>query len=348
MVNALINAYGLFKHLKIVSPLMADDKLLRLFHSQEYINELKRCSNENEDEEKLLEEGNSDDFGLGYDCPLIENVYEHCCSIAGASITAAHLINLDKFKYVVNWFGGWHHGKRDKASGFCYINDIALCILKLRQRYNRVLYVDLDQHHGDGVQEAFEYTNKVMTMSFHKYMPGFFPGTGSLDDCGKGNGMYYSLNIPLHSGVDDETFATLFAKLFTQTVAAYRPEALVIQCGADSLHNDPIDQKNPFNLTLNGYLKCIRTVMDTDLPAVFLGGGGYHFANTSRLWCSIVALLTEQKLEKDIPEHDYFLSYSPDYELAMSSGLIRNKNSNEYLDKVSERIADYLKHVKVE
>ena len=86
------------------------------------------------------------------------------------------MLNSGTFRYAVNWYGGWHHGKREKASGFCYINDIALCISKLRQKFNRVLYIDLDQHHGDGVQDAFEYTDKVMTFDMHKYMPGFFPG----------------------------------------------------------------------------------------------------------------------------------------------------------------------------
>ncbi len=92
--------------------------------------------------------------------------------MAGGSLTAAHLINNGSFRYVINWFGGWHHAKREKAGGFCYVNDIVLCISKLRQRHDRVLYVDLDMHHGDGVQDAFEYTDKVMTFDMHKFMPG--------------------------------------------------------------------------------------------------------------------------------------------------------------------------------
>ena len=96
--------------IRIINPFKADEKLLKSFHSQEYVNNLMRLSN-GEDEEKLTCE-DEDDFGIGYDCPLIDNLFEYCCNIGGASLTAAHLINNSSFKYVVNWFGGWHHAKR--------------------------------------------------------------------------------------------------------------------------------------------------------------------------------------------------------------------------------------------
>lgn len=348
LVNSLINAYGLFnsESLKIINPFKADEKSLKLFHSQEYINVLKELSTD-EDEEILLE-NNEDEYGIGYDCPFIENLFEFCSNIGGASLTAAHLLNSGTFRYAVNWYGGWHHGKREKASGFCYINDIALCISKLRQKFNRVLYIDLDQHHGDGVQEAFEYTDKVMTLNFHKWMPGFFPGTGSLDESGKGNGKYFTVNVPLQSGIDDEMFFELFSKIFEKVMAQFKPEAIVTQCGADSLYGDPIDLKNQFNLTTNGFCECIKLIIAKQVPTIFLGGGGYNFANTSRLWTSIIGILTSKKLANDIPEHDDFLSYGPDYELNTTPGLIKNKNNPERINEIVNRILENLEKINIE
>jgi histone deacetylase 1/2 len=96
-----------------------------------------------------------------------------------------------------------------EASGFCYVNDIVLAILELLKYHNRVLYIDIDVHHGDGVEEAFYCTNRVMTVSFHRY-GDFFPGTGDIKDTGYGEGQYYSLNVPLNSGIDDDSYYHLF------------------------------------------------------------------------------------------------------------------------------------------
>ena len=104
----------------------------------------------------------------------------------------------------INWAGGLHHAKKCEASGFCYVNDIVVGILELLKYHNRVLYIDIDVHHGDGVEEAFYTTNRVMTVSFHRYGEGFFPGTGDLMDIGCGEGKYYSLNVPLKMFVTDE------------------------------------------------------------------------------------------------------------------------------------------------
>lgn len=345
LVNSLINAYGLFESdlLKVVNPFKADEKLLKLFHSQEYINILKKYSN-GEHEDDLLD-GNEDDYGIGYDCPFIDNIFDYCCNIGGSSLTAAHLINTGRFKYVCNWFGGWHHAKREKADGFCYVNDIALCISKLRQKFNRILYIDLDQHHGDGVQNAFEYTDKVMTFDMHKYMPGFFPGTGSLNESGKGNGLNYTINVPLESGVDDEMFYYLFSKIFNKIIENYKPEVIVAQCGADALYGDPIDLKNQFNLTTQGYCECVKLIVDKKIPSIFLGGGGYNLANAARLWCSITGLLMKKKLANDIPEHENFLLYGPEYELHTSSSLIKNKNTQSHAERILTKAFENINNI---
>ncbi len=122
---------------------------------------------------------------------------------------------------------------------------------------------------------------------------------------------------------------------------------IVAQCGGDSLYGDPIDCKSPFNLTITGYCECIKLIIDKKIPSIFLGGGGYNFANTSRLWCSIVGILTKKKLAKDIPEHENFLNYGPEYELQTSKGLIKNNNSSEDVQNTLNRIIENLDNLEI-
>lgn len=148
MVNSLVHSYQLFRKLRIVTPEPCDCKQLQSFHSSSYIEYLKRCGDDRVDEEEALEEASF--YGLDHDCPLVPDLFEMCARIGGASLAAADLIVSGECRYVVNWFGGWHHAKRERASGYCYVNDAVLAILRLRRRFERVLYVDLDLHHGDG------------------------------------------------------------------------------------------------------------------------------------------------------------------------------------------------------
>jgi histone deacetylase 1/2 len=127
----------------------------------------------------------------------------------GASIDAAVKLNHRSTDIAINWAGGLHHAKKQEASGFCYVNDIVLAILELLKYHNRVLYIDIDVHHGDGVEEAFYTTNRVMTVSFHRY-GDFFPGTGDLKETGAAEGAGYSLNVPLKKGLDDKTYLHLY------------------------------------------------------------------------------------------------------------------------------------------
>ncbi|KAJ8315602.1 hypothetical protein KUTeg_007752 [Tegillarca granosa] len=178
------------------------------------------------------------------------------------------------------------HVLKDSASGFCYINDIVLGILKLREKYERILYVDLDLHHGDGkydcmltliftmvmvgVEEAFSVTSKVLTFSVHKYAPGFFPGSGKLENIGYGKGKYYTVNIPLMDGVRDSDFIPLVCRLLQKVRDVYKPEAVVCQCGADGLAGDPTES---FNLTHLALGRCVYFILSWGLKTLLLGGG---------------------------------------------------------------------------
>lgn len=128
----------------------------------------------------------------------------------------------------INWGGGLHHAKKKEASGFCYVNDIVLCALELLKYYPRVLYIDIDVHHGDGVEEAFFLTNRVMTVSFHEYGGGFFPGSGSLNSVGDGPGKYHSINVPLKPGMNDDSFEHLFKDVIGKVMEIYRPNVVIL------------------------------------------------------------------------------------------------------------------------
>ncbi len=161
---------------------------------------------------------------------------------------------------------------------------LTLCVCVCVQR---VLYIDIDIHHGDGVEEAFYTTDRVMTVSFHKF-GDYFPGTGDLRDIGYGKGKYYALNVPLNDGIDDESYQSLFKPLITKVMEVFQPGAVVLQCGADSLSGDRL---GCFNLSVKGHAECVRFVRSFNVPLLLVGGGGYTIRNVARCWCYEVCLL---------------------------------------------------------
>ncbi|XP_028409691.1 histone deacetylase 8-like [Dendronephthya gigantea] len=331
IVHSLIEAYGLLKleNISIVEPEAATVHDLTRFHSKDYVTCLQKASECCDDSEM---EDDFEAYGIGFDCPSFEDFYDCLSNIAGGTLKAAQCLNNKSHSIAINWAGGWHHAHRDEAAGFCYVNDIVLGILKLKERFPKVLYIDLDLHHGDGVQEAFFHTPSVFTLSFHKYAAGFFPGTGSCFEVGEGKGKHHTLNIPLLDGINDKLFAEI-VKLVVKDVNSYfQPDAIVCQCGVDGLAGDPM---NSFNLTQYGLAACVHYISSLQRPLLLLGGGGYNFPNAARCWTYITAMLLNRKLPSNIPEHEFFLKYGPDYSLEIAPHDFRpNKNSGRYIKGV--------------
>lgn len=173
IVHALIEAYGMTEHLDVFSPRPATINELTSFHSLDYVHYLKNL-NEADEEDYGKYESNFEEYGLGYDCLPFRGVYTFAAFMSGGTLAAADALLDNLCNIAINWCGGWHHAKKDEASGYCFFNDCTLAILKLRRRFERVLYIDFDLHHGDGVEDAFCFTNKVMTVSFHHLHTGFF------------------------------------------------------------------------------------------------------------------------------------------------------------------------------
>lgn len=233
--------------------------------------------------------------------------------------------------------------------------DIVLGILELLRYKQRVLYIDIDVHHGDGVEEAFYTTDRVMTVSFHKYGE-YFPGTGELRDIGVGQGKNYSVNFPLRDGIDDKSYKSIFEPVIKSVMEYYRPEAIVLQCGGDSLSGDRL---GCFNLSMAGHANCINFVKSFDLPVLVLGGGGYTMRNVARTWAYETGLLVGQTLGPDLPYNDYYevspgsddalqiltssQYYGPDYELDVRASNMDNANSPEYLEKIKTQVIENLK-----
>lgn len=188
-------------------PHAASAEELSRFHSDDYVDFLRRITPEkSRDLSALMSKFN---IGEYTDCPVFDGLYNFCQSYTGASIDGAVRLNNGLADIAINWAGGLHHAKKGEASGFCYINDIVMGILELLKYHQRVLYIDIDVHHGDGVEEAFYTTDRVMTASFHKF-GDFFPGTGSIRDVGTKTGKYYSVNFPLLEGIDDLSYEHCF------------------------------------------------------------------------------------------------------------------------------------------
>jgi histone deacetylase 1/2 len=274
------------------------------------------------------------------DCPIFENMFEFFQISSGASLDCATAINHGVADISINWAGGLHHAKRNEASGFCYVNDIVLAILELLKYHERVLYLDIDAHHGDGVEEAFYTTSRCMTVSFHKY-GNFFPGTGDIKDSGSGAGAFHSLNVPLKSGMTDESYEFIFKPIMTEVMQKYQPNAVVCQCGSDSL---AFDKLGKFNLTTRGHGDCIAFMKSFGLPMIILGGGGYTVANVARCWAYETSICLDRDISEDIPCNDYYQYYGPSFKLHVEADrTLHNHNTRECLENCVSRTLENLR-----
>ncbi|KRX14069.1 Histone deacetylase 8 [Trichinella nelsoni] len=333
IVFSLLQAYGLLDQVRLFKPLIADESTVGVFHSDDYISFVKNASAGLIAEVEDVESEPMRDYGLGYDCPIFPALYEYGRATVGATVHCAQLLVDGKAKLAVNVNGGWHHARRSAAAGFCYFNDCVIGILKLRERFKRVLYIDLDAHHGDAVEDAFCSTRSVLTVSLHCYEAGFYPCSGSVDDVGVGSGKYYAVNVPFRQGLVDEQLLSTFDALVPKIVHLYRPEVVFLQLGTDGLAGDPVAA---FNLTPSAYAGVVCRVLGFGKPCLLVGGGGYMPTNVSRCWALVLGALLGQNLDDDIPEHAFFSAYGPDFVLCNrhSTGTIPNLNTDHQLNEL--------------
>ncbi|GMH39063.1 hypothetical protein BSKO_06961 [Bryopsis sp. KO-2023] len=343
LTHNLVTHYGLARQLVIHRPSPRDARQLTEFHADDYVNFLQNITPDNKSE--YIAQLRRFNVGVAgeADCPVFDGLFQYCQVYAGGSVDGAAMLANGSSEICVNWSGGMHHAKKAEASGFCYINDIVLAILELLKTFQRVLYVDIDIHHGDGVEEAFYRTDRVMTVSFHKHGE-FFPGTGALGDIGYNRGKYYSLNVPLREGMDDASYKTIFEPIMEKVLEVYQPEAIVVCAGADSLSGDRI---GCFNLSLEGHSNCIEFLSKYSVPMLVLGGGGYTLRNVSRCWTYETGKLMGSEMSDKIPEralreYNYYMDTG---RLRIETSNMRNANTAEHLEMIKMRCLENLSRV---
>jgi acetoin utilization protein AcuC len=291
----VVDAYGLLDGSGIrVSPAQSapEDDLLR-FHDPDYLAALKRASSGEAGWNQLR-------WGLGTgDNPPFPGLYEYSALLTGATLAAGRLVEAGEVRVAFNIAGGLHHAASARASGFCYVNDAAVLIAELLARGRRVAYVDIDAHHGDGVQFGFYDTDRVLTISLHETGETLFPGTGFPEEIGKGAGEGFSVNVPLAPGTDDEIFLWALERVVPPLLRAYAPDLLITQLGIDTHRTDPLAH---LGLTIQGFRRAVEVLRGCDLPWVALGGGGYDLANVPRAWATAWAVMTGREIPDRLPD----------------------------------------------
>ncbi len=270
----------------ITSPKADIDTLLQ-FHDKDYVMALKKADSAGRVDKKIREK-----YGFGtMENPLFRGVFARAATTVGGSVEAARQALTGRIAF--HPAGGTHHGMKDRAHGFCYFNDPVFAILTmLNKGLSRIAYIDIDAHHGDGVEQAFLNDGRVFTASIHE--ENRWPYTGKIDEQGK-----TMLNIAVPKGLNDSEFELLFKQLILAKIKELDTQAIVVTCGTDALLHDPLSK---MALSQNALWQAVMDLVDLNLPIVVLGGGGYNPWTTVRTWVGLWGLLSGQKLPESLPK----------------------------------------------
>ena len=275
----LCNRYGVMNYewMKILNPDRPDESLLTLFHEDEYIRLLEKASR-GEFSLEILERG----IGTP-DNPLLPGIFDWSLKVTGGTVTAINRILNGEALAAFNPLGGFHHARKGNAEGFCYINDIAIGIKDvLKKNPNaKIAYIDIDAHHGNGVQDAFYDDPRVLFLCVHETGKNLYPWSGNENETGEGDGRGFTVNIPLEPGSDDEVFSYAFDEIIPPLLDRFSPDLVVAELGADMLISDPLTH---LKLTNNGYIRAVKKVIQICPRILALGGGGYDLYRTARCW----------------------------------------------------------------
>ncbi|OEF98256.1 acetoin utilization protein AcuC [Desulfuribacillus alkaliarsenatis] len=295
----LIEQMNLLKPEQIVSLTEVSDALLGLVHCQEYIDEVKMASTDIN--------YSSSRFGLGTeDTPTFENMHQVSSLVVGGTVQAAESVMQGICKHALNLGGGLHHSFASRASGFCIYNDAAVAIKYLQQKYKaRVLYLDTDAHHGDGVQSIFYNDPTVLTISFHETGKYLFPGTGHIHERGAGEGFGYSYNIPLEPFTEDDSFKEVLFEVLPSVVESFKPDIIISQNGCDAHYLDPLTHLYTTIDIFAEIPKLVHQLAHTYCSGrwVAIGGGGYDLWRVvPRAWTLLWAEMNNQDImHRELP-----------------------------------------------
>lgn len=300
LTRSLLHASGLLEEAHEVVPEAIPDRVLAQVHAPAYLSAVKAAS-KGERVPRALE------FGLGTgDNPIFAGMHEAVSLVCAATLRAVDLVASGAVQRAANLSGGLHHAHFDRASGFCVYNDLAVGIRHAVERYGmRVAYLDLDAHHGDGVQWLFYESSEVMTISLHESGRYLFPGTGHAYELGKDAGRGRSVNMPLEPFTEDESFAESFEAVVPRAMEAFRPDLIVLQAGADMHRFDPLADLALSTYGMERSYKRVSELADRYCAGrlVATGGGGYDpYRTVPRAWSLLWAALSRQEVPERVPE----------------------------------------------
>jgi acetoin utilization protein AcuC len=300
LTRSLLEASDLLDESEVVAPVRMDERLLTSVHDPEYVDAVKHAARGGRLEDPWA-------FGLGTaDNPIVADMDRVTLRVCDATVTAADLVARGEALRTASFSGGLHHAHRARASGFCLFNDLALAIEWLTSRYGlRVAYLDIDAHHGDGVQSLFEERADVLTVSLHESGRYLFPGTGFEDEVGRGEGLGACVNVPLDPGTGDASFLEVFDLIVPTAIDAFAPDVILLQAGADAHRRDPLAH---LELSLAGLDAVYRRVVDladrhTEGRLIVTGGGGYDpYQTVPRAWARLWSRLAGRELPTHLPQ----------------------------------------------
>ncbi|MBR9989138.1 MAG: acetoin utilization protein AcuC [Gemmatimonadetes bacterium] len=317
----LIRRLGLFDEAHSIVPARrATDAEILTVHTPVYVDAVKRASDGSVGAVELSR------FGLGSgDVPIVPGMHDAAAHIVGATLRAAELVMSGDVTRALNIAGGLHHARRSEASGFCIYNDAAAAIRWMQNAHGaRVLYIDIDAHHGDGVQQIFYEDPGVLTLSFHESGTFLYPGTGFIEEMGADDGYGYSVNVPLDPHTDDESFLDCVRTLVPRIAELFGPDVIVLQAGCDAHVLDPLTH---LRCTTAFYRDATRIVCDTADThcggrVVATGGGGYAIHQVvPRAWTLVWAALSGLEPGNAIPA-DYIAMLERECECRVSTTLL--------------------------
>lgn len=290
----MLQAYNAFTpdNVQIAPPRMPTVEELSTFHTRGYIEAVHRLSNK----DVTVNPGR---FGFGPgDNPVFKGMYESEGLKVGGALVAAEMLVNDQTDVAFNFAGGLHHAGKNFASGFCVFGDGAVAIHRLLAEGWRVAYIDIDAHHGDGVQAAFYENPRVLTISFHESGLYLFPGTGFVEELGTEEGYGYSVNVPLPPYADDESYQTAFEAIVPPLLDRFKPDVVVTQLGVDAHWRDPLTH---LAMTTKGFEMLIQRIYDLSPRLLAVGGGGYDPKVVPRVWTLAWGIMSSQEFANELP-----------------------------------------------
>ncbi len=287
----LMEHYGLLSPpVEREEPPEAEESLLLSFHQAPYLEALKKADETGEPQPSM---------GLGnMDNPVFPGLYTLSRLVVGGTVEGTR--KALEGRRVFHIGGGMHHARPGRAEGFCYLNDIVIALKEAVNRGARVLYLDIDAHHCDAVQEAFYQDPRVLVVSFHQYGTDTYPGTGALEELGEGEGKGYNLNLPLDRYTEDEALWWAYQELVPPLLEAFQPDLLFTQLGVDAHKDDPL---TALFLTTGFYEKLAQDLASRwQGPWIAVGGGGYDMVNVARIWTLMWGAMVGKKVPEMLPE----------------------------------------------